>query len=243
MPRAGITHDITIRSHDRTIHRGFMLSRTRNGTRSYARRDAQTIRPRVLSMGELTHAELPPELELTWFQEDWILGVGGINDRLDVKKLSFTNKIDTTVPGLLKLAREATLTAVQSGETPDAYRPTGFSVVPMTTAAATINFALWMFLGSHAYKWDVTNKNWSRESEPLNADVFYKNAVIFDTYSIAPGWYAGSDVDDSAAPYVYKNATDTNWTSSTITAGRFKYMAVGRNSSGNEILWGGNHIF
>jgi len=243
MPRAGITHDITIRSHDRTIHRGFMLARTKNGTRSYARRDAQTIRPRVLSMGELTHAELPPELELTWFQEDWILGVGGINDRLDAKKLSFTNKIDATVPGLLKLAREATLTAVQSGETPDAYRPTGFSVVPMTTAAATINFDLWMFLGSHAYKWDVSNKNWSRESEPLNADVFYKNAVIFNTYSIAPGWYAGSDVDDSAAAYIYKNATDTNWTSSTITAGRFKYMAVGRNSSGNEILWGGNHIF
>ena len=245
MPRAGITHDITIRSHDRTTHRGFMLSRTRNGARAFARRDAQTIRPRILSMGELTHAELPPELELTWFQEDWVLGVGGINDRLDTKKLSFTNKIDTTVPGVLKLAREATITAVQSGETPDAYRPTGFAVVPMTTAAATINFDLWMFLGSHAYKWAPANDppDWSRESEPLNADVFYKNAVIFDTYAVAPGWYAGSDVDDSAAPYIYKNATDTNWTSSTITAGRFKYMAVGRNSSGNEIIWGGNHIF
>ena len=71
MPRAGITHDITIRSYDRTIHRGFMLTRDRSGTRAFRRRDAQTIRPRILSMGELTHAELPPELELTWFQEDW----------------------------------------------------------------------------------------------------------------------------------------------------------------------------
>ena len=245
MPRAGTTHDITIRSHDRTIHRGFMLTRKRDGTRSYTRRDAQTISPRVLSMGELTHAELPPELELTWFQEDWVLGVGGINDRLDAKKLAFANKIDTTVPGVLKLAREATVTAVQSGETPDAYRPTGFAVVPMTTAAATINFDLWMFLGSHAYKWAPSNSppDWSRESEPLNANVFYKNAIIFGTYAVAPGWYGGTDIDDAAAPYVYKNAIDTNWTSSTITAGRFKYMAVGRNSSGNEILWGGNHIF
>ena len=243
MPRAGITHDITIRSYDRTTHRGFMLTRKRDGTRAYTRRDAQTIQPRILSMGELTHAELPPELELTWFQEDWVLGVGGINERLDSKKLAFTNKIDTTTPGVLKLAREATLTAVQTGETPDTYKPTGFAIVPMTTAATTINFDLWGFIGSHAYKWDASTKNWSRESEPLNANVFYKNAVTFGTYSIAPGWYAGTDIDDSAAPYIYKNATDTNWTSSTITAGRFKYMAVGRNSSGNEILWGGNHIF
>ena len=90
MPRAGITHDITIRSYDRTVHRGFMLTRDKNGTRSFGRKDAQTIRPRVLSMGELTHAELPPELELTWFQEDWSLGIGGINDRLDPKRLALS---------------------------------------------------------------------------------------------------------------------------------------------------------
>ncbi len=242
MPRAGITHDITIRSYDRTTHRGFMLTRDKNGTRAFRRRDAQTIRPRILSMGELTHAELPPELELTWFQEDWSLGIGGITDRLDPKKLSIAHKIDTSIPGVLRSAREATLTAIQSGETPDNYRPSGFAVVPMTTAAATINF-------DHGCSWAGTFTSGVRqvttglETEPLAADVYYKNALIFGTYAIAPGGYAGSDVTDCAAPYIYKNATDTNWTSSTITAGRFRYMAVGRNSSGDEVLWGGNHIF
>ena len=243
MPRAGITHDITIRSYDRTTHRGFMLTRDRSGSRAFRRRDAQTIRPRILSMGELPHAELPPELELPWFQEDWSLGIGGINDRLDPKKLAIAHKMDTTVPGVLRPAREPNLTEVQSGETPDNYRPSGFAVVPMTTAASTINFDLWLFLGSHAYKWSTSSDDWSRESEPLDADVYYKNALIFGTYAVAPGGYAGSDLTDCAAPYIYKNASDTNWTSSTITAGRFRYMAVGRNSSGDEILWGGNHIF
>ena len=243
MPRAGITHDITIRSYDRTTHRGFMLTRDRSGSRAFRRRDAQTIRPRILSMGELTHAELPPELELTWFQEDWSLGIGGITDRLDQKKLAIAHKMDTSIAGVLRPAREATLTAIQSGETPDNYRPSGFAVVPMTTAAATIDFDLWMFLGSHAYKWSTATDDWSRESEPLDADVYYKNALVFGTYAVAAGGYAGSDLTDCAAPYIYKNATDTNWTSSNITAGRFRYMAVGRNSSGDEILWGGNHIF
>ena len=244
MPRAGITHDITIRSYDRTVHRGFMLTRDKNGMRSFGRKDAQTIRPRILSMGELTHAELPPELELTWFQEDWSLGIGGINDRLDQRRLAFSNQIDASVPGVLRLAREANLSAIKSGDTPDTYRPTGFAVVPMTTAAATINFDLWMFLGQDVYLWNTTNDEWDLKTEPLaQANIYYKNGVTFDTYSIAPGGYAGSDVTDCAAPYIYKNASDTNWTSSNITAGRFKYMAVGRNSSGNEIIWGGNHIF
>ncbi len=100
-----------------------------------------------------------------------------------------------------------------------------------------------MFLGRDVYQWSTASDDWSRETEPLAADVYYKNALIFGTYAIAPGGYAGSDVTDCAAPYIYKNATDTNWTSSTITAGRFRYMAVGRNSSGDEVLWGGNHIF
>ena len=242
MPRAGVTHDITIEDAGGTNRRGFMLSR-RNGKRAWASRDSQTISPRILSMGEVTHSELPPELELIWFQEDWSLGIGGINDRLDPKRLAFTNQIDATTPGVLKPAREPQLTAVQSGETPDAYRPTGFAIVPMTTAAATISYDLWMFLGSHAYKWNVTSKDWSRENEPLNATVFYRNAVIFGTTAIAPAWYPGADVVDSAAAYIYKASTDTNWITSTITSGRFKYMTVGRNSSGNEILWGANHIF
>ncbi len=242
MPTAGVTHDITISDAGGTNSRGFMLARQR-GKRGWNSQDSQTISPRILSMGEVTHSELPPELELIWFQEDWSLGVGGINDRLDPKRLAFSNKIDTSVPGVLKPAREATLTAIKSGDTPNNYRPTGFGVIPMITAASLINYDLWLFLGRDVYQWDASDDEWDIKTEPLNADVQYRNAVIFGTTAVAPSWYVGSDITDCAAPYMYKGATDTNWTSSTITAGRFKYMTVGRNSAGNEILWGANHIF
>ena len=242
MPTAGVTHDITISDASGTNPRGFMLARQR-GKRGWNSQDSQTISPRILSMGEVTHSELPPELELIWFQEDWSLGVGGINDRLDPKRLAFSNKIDTSVPGVLKPAREATLSAIKSGDTPNNYRPTGFGVIPMITAASSINYDLWLFLGRDVYQWDASDDEWDIKTEPLNADVQYRNAVIFDTTAVAPSWYVGSDITDCAAPYMYKAATDTNWTSSTITAGRFKYMTVGRNSAGNEILWGANTIF
>jgi len=242
MPRAGVTHDITIEDAGGTNRLGFMLAR-QNGVRQWASQDSQTISPRILSMGEVTHSELPPELELIWFQEDWSLGIGGINDRLDPKRLAFSNKIDTSVPGVLKPAREATLTAIKSGDTPNNYRPTGFGIIPMITAAATINYDLWLFLGRDVYQWDTSDDEWDIKTEPLAADIQYRNAVIFGTTAVAPSWYVGTDIVDSGTPYIYKAATDTNWTSSTITSGRFKYMTVGRNSSGNEILWGANHIF
>jgi len=242
MPRAGVTHDITIEDAGGTNRLGFMLAR-QNGVRQWASQDSQTISPRILSMGEVTHSELPPELELIWFQEDWSLGIGGINDRLDPKHLAFSNKIDTSIPGVLKPAREATLTAIKDDDTPDNYRPTGFAVVPMVTAASSINYDLWLFLGQDVYLWNTSTDRWDLKTEPLDAAVQYRNAVIFGTTAVAPSWYVGSDVLDSAAQYIYKAATDTNWTSSTITSGRFKYMTVGRNSSGNEILWGANHIF
>ena len=242
MPTAGVTHDITIEDAGGTNRRGFMLVR-QNGKRGWNSQDSQTISPRILSMGEVTHSELPPELELIWFQEDWSLGVGGINDRLDPKRLAFSNKIDTSVPGVLKPAREATLTAIKSGDTPNNYRPTGFGVIPMITAAAVINYDLWLFLGRDVYQWDPSDDEWDIKAEPLAADLQYRNAVIFGTTAVAPSWYVGSDITDCAGPYIYKAATDTNWTSSDITAGRFKYMTVGRNSAGNEILWGANHIF
>ena len=97
--------------------------------------------------------------------------------------------------------------------------------------------------GQDVYLWNTSTDKWDLKTEPLAADVYYKNAVIFGTYAVAPGGHADTDLTDCAAPYIYKNAPDTNGTSSTITAGRFRYMAVGRDSSGNEILWGGNHIF
>ena len=129
MPTAGVTHDITIEDAGGTNRRGFMLVR-QNGRRGWNSQDSQTISPRILSMGEVTHSELPPELELIWFQEDWSLGVGGINDRLDPKRLAFSNKIDTSVPGVLKPAREATLTAIKSGDTPNTVSYTHLTLPP-----------------------------------------------------------------------------------------------------------------
>ncbi len=43
---------------------------------------------------------------------------------------------------------------------------------------------------------------------------------------------------------IYKPVTGANWVVSTIitTGARMKYMAKGRNSSGDEILWGGNNL-
>jgi len=128
MPQAGATHDITLESYDGLNRRGYMLMRDQQGRQQFVRRDAQTIQPRTLTMGELTHAELPPELELTWFQEDWVLGVGGRVDRLHKRQLAIANKIDATVDGRLRLAREVNTTTVDSN--PNVYAPTGFSVAP-----------------------------------------------------------------------------------------------------------------
>jgi hypothetical protein len=50
-------------------------------------------------------------------------------------------------------------------------------------------------------------------------------------------------MDDVAMPYIYKARTDTGWTASTLTAGRFKYFAVTNNNANTKTLWGANHVF
>ena len=58
MPSAGTTHDITIEDANARNRRGFMLTRDRRGKRRMRIQDGQTISPRVMSMGEMTQAEL-----------------------------------------------------------------------------------------------------------------------------------------------------------------------------------------
>ena len=72
----------------------------------------------------------------------------------------------------------------------------------------------------------------------------YKNGIQFGTNVVAPAWYAGADGNATPYFYIYKPVTGANWVVSTVitTGARMKYMAKGRNSSGDEILWGGNNL-
>ena len=234
MPQAGATHDITLESYDGLNRRGYMLMRDQQGRHQFVRRDAQTIQPRTLTMGEMTHAELPPELELTWFQEDWVLGVGGRVDRLHKRQLAIANKIDATVDGRLRLARKVNATTVDSN--PNVYAPTGFAVAP---SRSELDPDIWAFIGRDVYSWDTSNNDWDIGTEPQAIDLFYKNGVEFGVNVVAPAWYGGSDLNEVPLKYIYKEPTSATWTVSTEAEGAFKYMTKGRNSSGNEILWGG----
>ena len=243
MPKAGITHDITIEDHDETNRRGFMLARDRRGRRGFSRKDAETIRPRVLSMGELTQAELPPELELSWFQEDWALGIGGVNHRLDPKRTANAEYIDTSTPGVMKLARALNVTAL-NGSDKDSYEPSGFALAQDTTATNALDPVLWAFVGRDVFTWNETDDDFDIGTEPQDIDVVYKNGIQFGTNVVAPAWYAGTDGNATPYFYIYKPVSGANWVVSTVitTGARMKYMAKGRNAAGDEILWGGNNL-
>jgi hypothetical protein len=245
MPKAGITHDITIEDHDETNRRGFMLARDRQGRRGISRKDAETIRPRVLSMGELTQAELPPELELTWFQEDWALGIGGVNDRLDPKRTAVTEFIDASTPGVLKLARALQSTEITASGT-NAYEPSGFALAQDLTATNALDPVLWAFVGRDVYVWNdaVGQKDFDIGTAPQDLDVIYKNGIQFGANVVAPAWWGGTDGNATPYFYIYKPISGANWVVSDVitTGARMKYMAKGRNSSGDEILWGGNNL-
>ena len=243
MPKAGITHDITIEDHDETNRRGFMLARDIRGRRGFTRKDAETIRPRVLSMGELTQAELPPELELSWFQEDWALGIGGVNHRLDPKRTAIAEFIDTSTPGVLKLARALNATTL-NGSDKDTHEVSGFALAQDTTATNGLDPVLWAFVGRDVFVWNETDDDFDIGTEPQDVDVIYKNGIQFGTNVVAPAWYGGTDGNATPYFYIYKPISGANWVVSTIitTGARMKYMAKGRNSSGDEILWGGNNL-
>src|SRR3990167_1546104 len=115
MPTAAVSHDLTIEDADGTNKKGFMLWRDRRGQRRFSIRDAQVIAPRVLTQGELTQAEMPPAIALTWYQSDWQLGIGGRkhaprSDAEAPQYLASGSKVDTSVPGVLRLARGGTAT-------------------------------------------------------------------------------------------------------------------------------------
>ena len=238
MPTAGVTHDITIEDSDNRNRRGFMLARDRRGRRSWQIRDGQTIAPRQLTMGELSQAEFPAELELIWYQDNWQGGVGGVNHKLHSTKLASALKVDASEYGLLRLGKQVKATTV-SGGNPDVYNPSGFALTP---GASSNNMLLWAFIGSNTYSGG--DDNWTHSSEPQNLTCFYKNALQYGTDAIAPGWASSSDLVNAPVPYIFKQPSSATWTASdlTTTGGAFKYFTKARNSAGNEVVWGGHMI-
>ena len=245
MPKAGITHDITIEDHDTSNRRGFMLARDKQGRRGITRKDAETRRPRVLSMGELTQAELPPELELSWFQEDWALGIGGVNHRLDPKRTAVTEFIDASTPGVIRLARALNATTLNG--TANSPEPSGFALAQDRSTTDGLDPVLWSFVGQDPYKWSESDGDWdiyNSGTPPQAIDVIYQNGIQFGTNTVVPAWYGAADANESPYFYIYKAIDSDSWVVSNVitTGARMKYMAKGRNSSGDEILWGGNNL-
>tara|TARA_Y100000310_G_scaffold65548_2_gene61043 strand:- start:1837 stop:4668 length:2832 start_codon:yes stop_codon:yes gene_type:complete len=220
------THDITINTIGGTAL-GFMLA-----NRGFVVRDAQTIGARILTTDQLTHAQLPPDVELIEFQENWIGGMGGRISRLHPKRLASANKLDMSVDGKIVLARETQESTVDS--VPNEYVPSGFVV---TGSQA------WAFIGRDLYSWDFTNKNWDIQTEPLAATRLYRNGVAFGAYVYAPAWAddAGSGgsytADDEPISYIYKTPAAAQWSLISTDAKSLdgcKYMAVA-----DSKLWGG----
>jgi len=236
MPTAGVTHDITLEEADSRNKRGYMLVRNKRGQRNWEIRDGQTIAPRVLAMGELSQAEFPAELELIWYQDNWQGGIGGVNHKLHPTKLASGLKVDATDYGVLRLGREVRASTV-SGGNPDAYNPSGFA---LTQGVLNNNMLLWAFIGKDVYSGG--DDNWTHSSEPQSITCFYKNALQYGTDNIAAGWASSTDLVNAPVQYIFKQPSSATWTASTLATGAYKYFAKARNSSGNEVIWGGHSI-
>jgi len=121
--------------------------------------------------------------------------------------------------------------------------PSGFATAPRDTSSSlTGGFEeteLWAFIGGFTYSGG--DDNWVRGTRPQNS-INYRNGTNYDKWVVAPGWWDGTDMDDIAMPYIYKEPTVAAWVASTKVEGRFKYFAVTKNNAGNDVLWGGNNV-
>ena len=229
MATANVTHDLTISDASGSPKRGFMLAANTGRLRGHRVQDARTIQPRQLTMGELTEAESPPDIELLWSQTDWRIGLGGINHRTHLKQLANGIKVDASVEGKLQSARQVKATTADIA--PAEYKATGF---------ATVGTEVHAFIGSDVYNWDYTNLNWDQGTEPTaSSTLIYRNGVEFDGETYVPSWTASTDVP---AAYIHKTDADAigTWTVGTVvnTVKDFKYLAKGRDADGAAILFG-----
>jgi len=229
MPVANVTHDLTIRevSTNESTALGFMLLANANRLRGHKVGAARTIQPRVLSMGELTESEAPVEIELLWFQENWQLGVGGINHRLDPKKIAFGVKADTSDSTMKPASEWQTL---GTDTCPTLQFPTGF---------ASVGTEMWAFYERQAFKLKYTgSEEWNSAETPDNVAKAYRNGVEFEGKTYVPGWTS----DNTATPlkYIFKSDADCNWTvhPGVNAPNNFKYFSKGVNAAGAPVLWG-----
>lgn len=188
--------------------------------------DAKTLEPRVLSMGELTEAEFPPQYSLYFSESDWRGGIGGEFHKSTPLQLATSVKIDASVLGKLQLAREVKSTTV--GSNPDNYKPSGFAIV---------GTEVWAFIGRDVYIWNYGTTSWDIMTEPQAANVTYRNGVEFKGKTYAACW----DSSDVPTRYIYKADADAQWTLIAASAGNYpKYIAKGKNVDGDDLLFGGN---
>lgn len=222
-----------------------MLVRDRRNRRRYSRQDYETVRPRVLSMGEATAAEFPAEIELTWYEEDWSRGIGGHDNRTHPGYLRDSGFVTTRLPGALWPSGPAAAATLDSA--PNGYFCSGFATI-ITDLATSSTYSIaeskslmehWAFIGNYVYRWtDDAGPQYNRIAQPLgNVAVVFKNAVRFGDYAFAPAWESGDP--QQAATYIYKGKTDTGWTASTLAPHQFKFFAAGQNANGDDVLWGG----
>ena len=231
----------SLRTHDCTIEDasagtpivGLMLAR-KKGQRGFSVGDFPTIAPRILTTDELNAAQLPPQVELTWSQEDWRAGLGAINHRLHPLRLASAIKVDASVENTLQLARD--VTATTDDAVPTAYKPSGFAIV---------GTEIWSFQERDVYSLTYATNQWVKATAPQAVAVVYRNGVEYGANTYVPAWLVS---DDSAGTYIYRADADANdgagagveWTLSTLATKTFKYFCRARDSAGAEILIGGN---
>ena len=118
-----------------------------------------------------------------------MLGVGGVNHRLDEKRTAMTEFIDTSTPGVIKLAR-ALKSSTLNG-TPGSYEPTGFALAQDRATTNGLDPVLWAFVGKDLFQWNEADDDfdiYNSGTEPQNIDVIYKNGIQFGTNVVAPAW-------------------------------------------------------
>ena len=232
MPKAGITHDITMESIGGGCVRGYMLVKQENGSRGLVVQDRETL-PQHISTGPLTQAEFPDAIEKIQFQSNWLDGIGGVEDpylatqtSTDITMIADGCRIDASTDGHIKLAQELRVSDIDSA--PTTKRPTGF---------AFNDPQLWAFMGREPYKYDFSGHDWEKKTAPVAANVLYQNGVNFGANTVVASW---NQCTYEPLKYIWKTNSGCTWSvlGDGCTPNKFKFFTTVRNSSNAELLVG-----
>ena len=245
MPTAGRTHHLTIEDTAGTNRTGLMIQAGRRGWGGLVVAQSQVIQPRRMTMGELTRAEFPVELQGLQVQEDWISGIGGQLHRLHPASLAESAFMLTSAQGVLRPAPDTLTPGLDSNPTNSDFVPSGFAV----------SGEPWAFVGAHPYRWDYSNTQWDRIAMPLDPTTggrIYRNGVSFGANEYVSSWAddigsGGSYViPDVPSRYLHRSRSlaigdTTTWTMPNGSGGTdpdsFKHFAVVAGT-----FWGGHIV-